>query len=167
MYWARLGVLDFSGLPETMLDFAPDVLRIGVSKFVRDDEIRNGIPSKVSHNTDSRCYRCIKKKLAKAFWGYRRNSMWNFQGLIKKSGISRVDQEKTTRNFQGSWFLILEFPRTQFCGTSRGEAMFCPEFPRVITNLELPGFFFTKVCPQPSPPIWIFSEMFPQENFRG
>ena len=61
MHWARLGVLDFSGFRETMLGFVPDVLRIGVSKFVRDDEICNGIPSKVSHNTDSRCYRCIRK----------------------------------------------------------------------------------------------------------
>ena len=99
---SRLEVLDFSGFPETLLDFVPEVLRIGRSKFVRDDEIRNGIPSKFSHNTDSRCYRCIKKRLAKDFWGYRRNSMWNFQGLIKKSEIPRGDQEKTLRNFQGS-----------------------------------------------------------------
>ena len=133
MHRARLGVLDFSGFPETLLDFGPGVLRTGGSKFVRDDEIRNGIPSKVSHNTDSRFYRCIKKKITKGFWGYQRNSMWNFQELILKSGISRDDQEKTMRNFQVSWFLILEFPRsvTQFCGIPRGEATFCPEFPRV------------------------------------
>ena len=34
-------MLDFSGFPETLLDFVPEVLRIGRSKFVRDDEIRN------------------------------------------------------------------------------------------------------------------------------
>ena len=160
-------MLDFSGFPETMLDFAPDVLRIGVSKFVRDDEIRNGISSKVSHNTDSRCYRCIKKKLAKAFWGYRRNSMWNFQGLIKKSGISRVDQEKTTRNFQGSWFLILEFPRTQFCGTSRGEAMFCPEFPRVNNKPRTSRVFFHKSMSSTLSPYLDFFWNVPTGEFPG
>ena len=41
-----------------------------------------------------------KKKTGEGGWGlwnfqmYQRNSMWNFQGLIKKSGISKGDQEK-------------------------------------------------------------------------
>ena len=61
------------------------------------------------------------------FQGYQRNSMRNFQGLIKKlSGISKGDQEKTIQSFQGSLFLALEFPRdlTQFCGIS----LFCLKF---------------------------------------
>ena len=37
-------------------------------------------------------------------------------------------------NYQRSWFLTLEFPRvvTQFCGISRGEPLFYPEFPQVV-----------------------------------
>ena len=63
--------------------------------------------------------------------GYQRNSMWNFQGLIKKQkGNYEGDQEKIMWNFQGSWFLALEFPRdlTQFCGISRGGSLFFLEF---------------------------------------
>ena len=44
------------------------------------------------------------------------------------------DQEKIMWNFQGGpWFKTLKFPRgvTQFCGVSRGEALFCLEFPGV------------------------------------
>ena len=50
-------------------------------------------------------------------------------------GFSEGDQEKTMWNFQGqrSWLLTMEFPKcvTQFPGISKGEALFCPEFPRV------------------------------------
>ena len=62
-----------------------------------------------------------------------------FQGVLKKeheeiagvnlktSGISWGVQEKI-RNFHGSWFLTLEFPRsvkvTQFCRISWGESFF-------------------------------------------
>ena len=51
----------------------------------------------------------------------------------KQSRISRAGQEKITWSFPGSWFLVLEFPRdvTQFCGISRGEALFSLEFRRV------------------------------------
>ena len=36
--------------------------------------------------------------------------------------VSSSDQEKIMWNFQGSWFLVLEFPRdvTQFCTISIG-----------------------------------------------
>ena len=52
--------------------------------------------------------------------------------LLKRSGISNGDQEKIVWNFQGSWLLALEFPGdlTQFCGISRGGALFCIQFPR-------------------------------------
>ena len=70
------------------------------------------------------------------FQGYQRNSMWMFQRLIKNKvptrGISRGDdQEKIMWNFQGSWFLALQFLRdvTQFCRISRGGALFCLAFP--------------------------------------
>ena len=48
-------------------------------------------------------------------------------------GISRGDVEKIIWNFQGSWFLVLEFPRdvTQFFTISRGGALICLEFPGV------------------------------------
>ena len=40
------------------------------------------------------------------------------------------DQEKILWNFQGSWFLALEFPRdvTEIFRISRGGALFCLEF---------------------------------------
>ena len=45
-------------------------------------------------------------------------------------GTSKSDQEKIMRNFQGSRFLFLEFPRdvTQFCTIS---GRICLEFPGV------------------------------------
>ena len=49
-------------------------------------------------------------------------------------GIFRGDQEKIMWNFQGFWFLVLEFTRrdvTQVCTISRGGAFICLEFPRV------------------------------------
>ena len=59
--------------------------------------------------------------------------MWNFQGLIKNSGIPKGDQEKIMWNFQGSWFSVLEFPRdlTKVCRISRDGALSCLEFPGV------------------------------------
>ena len=60
--------------------------------------------------------------------------MGNFQG----------DQEKIMCNFQGSWFQALKFSSgvTQFCGVSRGEALFCLEFPWVkVKKLKLPRVF--------------------------
>ena len=49
--------------------------------------------------------------------GYQKNDMWNFQG---------------------SWFLVLEFPSdlTQFCEISVGGALFSLEFPRVRQKNE-------------------------------
>ena len=54
-------------------------------------------------------------------------------------------------NFQGSFFLALEFPRdpTQFCGISRGWELFCLEFPihqpiSTRENGEHPGNFQNK-----------------------
>ena len=43
----------------------------------------------------------------------------------KRSEISSGVQEKIMWNFHGSWFLILEFPKsaTQFCRTSKGEVL--------------------------------------------
>ena len=42
-------------------------------------------------------------------------------------------------NFQGSWFLALEFPKdlTKTFGISRGGALFCLEFPG--GNWKIPG----------------------------
>ena len=56
----------------------------------------------------------------------------DFQGVnYKQCGISTDNQEKIMWNFQGSWFQVLKRLRgvTQFCGISRGEALFCLEFP--------------------------------------
>ena len=51
----------------------------------------------------------------------------------KQCGFSRDDQEKLMWNFQGSCFQGFKFMRseTQFCGVSRGEALFCLQFPVV------------------------------------
>ena len=78
------------------------------------------------------------------FQGYQRNSMRIFQELIK----SKVEfpRRVTKKNNLG-----LKFPRdlTQFFGISRGEALFCLEFPRVhegfqksMPSTPLFGFFF-------------------------
>ena len=50
-----------------------------------------------------------------------------------KSGISRGVQEKLMQNFDGSWFMNLEFPRdvTQFYRIPRGESLFSLVFLRV------------------------------------
>ena len=42
-----------------------------------------------------------------------RLSIWNFQGYQRNRacGFSRGDQEKIKWDFQGSWLLVLEFPR--------------------------------------------------------
>ena len=57
---------------------------------------------------------------------------WN-SPLKKEHEISgsSSDQKQIMWNFHGSWFLVLEFPSgaTQFCGISKGEALFSPEFP--------------------------------------
>ena len=54
-------------------------------------------------------------------------------------------------NFQGSWFLAIEFPRcvTQSSRISSGESLLCLEFPRVKDKLKNSRGFFRKVCPQP------------------
>ena len=73
-----------------------------------------------------------------SFQGCWRTSMWSFQGqwLIEKGSESncksRGDHDKIMWNFRGFWVLILEFPKgvIQLCGIFRGEALFCPEFPR-------------------------------------
>ena len=46
----------------------------------------------------------------------------------KRSAISRGGQEKFMWNFNGSWFLVFEFPRglAQFCKISRGKALVSP-----------------------------------------
>ena len=42
------------------------------------------------------------------FQGYRRNTMWNFQGLIKERTVSRVYQEKNEADIPGALILVLE-----------------------------------------------------------
>ena len=57
----------------------------------------------------------------------------DFPGLTKNNvEFSGHDQKKIMWNFQGSWFEDLKFLKgvTQLCGVSRGEALFCLEFPR-------------------------------------
>ena len=48
----------------------------------------------------------------------------------KRSGISRIVQEKLMWNIHGFLFLTLEFASgvTQFCRSSRGESLFSSEF---------------------------------------
>ena len=52
---------------------------------------------------------------------------------------------------KGPWFLAMEFPSdiTQFCGISRGEALFCMEFKGKMTNLQIPGDFPKKYVVNP------------------
>ena len=90
--------------------------------------------------------------------------MWNLQGLIKNVGsrISKDDQEKIMRNFQGSLFLALEFPKdlTQLCGISRGWSLFCLVVPgEKKKNEKLQGGFkiYPPPPPPPTPPVLIFS----------
>ena len=66
-----------------------------------------------------------------------------FPGVLKKQQVEfpiknnvefpRDDQEKMTQNFQGSQFQALKFMRgvTEFCGDSKGKALFCLEFPGI------------------------------------
>ena len=59
------------------------------------------------------------------FQRYQRNSMWNFQGLIKnKMEYPKCDQEKIMWKFQGSVFGIgiskgsnnsVDYPRAELC----------------------------------------------------
>ena len=68
------------------------------------------------------------------FQGYQRNSKWIFQRLIKNNmEYSGHDQWRIMWNFQESWFWVLTFLKgvTQLCGVSRGEALFCLQFPVV------------------------------------
>ena len=70
-----------------------------------------------------------------------KNKQWEvedmeFQGLSKKQNAEFTgvgDQEKIMWNLQGSWLLVLEFPRDviQFCTIFRCGALICLEFPGV------------------------------------
>ena len=62
-----------------------------------------------------------------------KNSMWNFQGLIKKKWNFQGWPRKKNVHFPGVLVFGLGNPRdlTQFCGISRGGALFCLEFPEV------------------------------------
>ena len=44
----------------------------------------------------------------------------NYKGYLKRSAISRDNQENIMRNFHWSWVLAMEHPKgeTQFCGIS-------------------------------------------------
>ena len=91
------------------------------------------------------------------FQRYQRKSMWNFQVLIKNEVESNFLEWPTRKvwNFQGSWFLALEFPRnlTLFYGISRAGALFSLDL--LVIKKKIQGFF-NKVCPQP--PFWFFME---------
>ena len=65
------------------------------------------------------------------FTGVLKNQQVEFPEVNEKQHIiSSGDREKTMWNFQESWFQALKFPRgvKQFCGVSRGKALFCLEF---------------------------------------
>ena len=55
-----------------------------------------------------------------------------FQGVnYKQHGISTGVNKKKSWNFQGFWSVLgikISEGVTQFCGVSRGEALFCLEF---------------------------------------
>ena len=52
------------------------------------------------------------------------------RNYLKKSRVSKGDQEKIMRNFNECLFLALEFPIfLHFRRISRGLALFCLEFP--------------------------------------
>ena len=83
-------------------------------------------------------------------WGFFRKypnrGRWGYEISrgIKKivCGISG-GQEEIMWNFQGSLFVVLEFPRdrTQFFGISRGLALFCLEFLGVkLKKWKIPGW---------------------------
>ena len=68
------------------------------------------------------------------FPGVLRNSIWNFQGLIKKtSGNPKIKKNlcETGVSLFGLGISGKQVSVTQFCGISMGEALFCPEFPGV------------------------------------
>ena len=57
----------------------------------------------------------------------------NSKGQLKKKWF-KGNQDKIVEFPQGPWVLLgSEFPigSTQLCGNFRGEALFCPEFPRI------------------------------------
>ena len=64
--------------------------------------------------------------------GMEEKSCGNYKGYLKRSAISRDNQENM-RNFHWSWVLAMEHPKgeIQFCGISKGE----------VTSLNIPGFF--------------------------
>ena len=94
--------------------------------------------------------------------GYRRNSMWKFQGSIRKEvEYSGMFKKKSSWNLYGSCFLILglqvvlynfaEFPglwKLNFSGIIKGK----------VTNLRIPGGFSKSISslhslpPSPSTP---------------
>ena len=83
-----------------------------------------------------------KKYTPSLHWAIpEKNKQWEvedmeFQGLSKKQNAEFTgvgDQEKIMWNLQGSWLLVLEFPRDviQFCTIFRCGALICLEFPGV------------------------------------
>ena len=76
------------------------------------------------------------------FQGEQKKSMRNFQELIK--GKVEFPRRVTKKKNLG-----LKFPRdlTQSCGISRGEALFCLEFPRVHEGFQKS---------MPSTPLFVF-----------
>ena len=72
-------------------------------------------------------YRLFTNKLMKTNYlcgrcGHQKENNVEYPGVIKK---------KSCGIFRESWFLALKILRgiTQFCGVSRGEALFCLQFP--------------------------------------
>ena len=91
--------------------------------------------------------------------GYQRNSMWDFQGLIKNEVEFLGVTKKKSWNFQGSSILGLKFPRgvTQLCRISRSGALFCLEFPGVKQkNEKFQGVFQKSMSSTPPSPCLVF-----------
>ena len=80
-------------------------------------------------------YRAIPEKIQTGrlriwkFQRYQRNSMWNFQGLIENEVEFWSVTKKNNVEFLG--FFVFGYGISNFCGISRGGALFCLEFPAV------------------------------------
>ena len=90
------------------------------------------------------------------FPGYQKNSMWNFQGLIKNEmKFPGVTKKKSCRFSRGLGFGPWNFQGiTQLCRISRDGAFVLSGISRGKIPKNSRGFF-KKACPQP--PVWFFS----------
>ena len=101
-----------------------------------------------------------------SFQGFQRNSMQNFQGLIKnKVGFPRVIKNHVEYPRVLSLGLAICRGLTQFCGISMGKALFCLEFMWVKEETKnLQDFFQKMYVLKPAPHLFGFLQNNPIIN---